>query len=624
MTHVVSVVAARRHPPEYELHKYWSRKPANVLHHFLASLISPGDVVVDPFCGSGVCVREAALLGAETFGFDVNPVAVSMTGVTTDPADFSEQVLPVLDAFEALCDDAYAASEPGQVVRFAVHEMGVDCDVCATRVWATEATSTGRRRSCPSCGATLRFNLERMRATRVTEVATGSLDTTDSESCRRQQAASENPFHQARHDYDRPLWTNPRTLAHPGMTTADLFTPRNFSLVAWLADELHAIEDDRVRAATLLMLTGGVAQCSRLIAYRGRLTTGGPAWTVPGFWIPPVHLEGNPAKHMRSRYRRFQRGLAALAARRPAAPARVQLGDAAGGMRKLREDGRRADVVFLDPPYGDSIPYVEFSTFWNAFLLADGDARADLSVSDRTDEGGTWERYEAGIGDALAAARLLVKPDGRLLITFNSHDTRAWRALLGALQREGLRCEFVTYQVPAVIPTKAQFAPTTSYVSDIYSVYGLADAEVPFSTDLAPVEQALIRCAQARGGRLYRNLALRTVSVEWMANDISVDLLDRRDVLIAGLFDAHGDELVLREPVPPGTPQLADIAVALATDRLESGAMEWHELYEAVATDLLDVGLPDPGELKQLLGDLVEFDGSRCRLASTAEQLHLC
>ena len=41
-----------------------------------------------------------------------------------------------------------------------------------------------------------------------------------------------------------------------------------------------------------------VAQCSRLIAYRNDLTTGGPAWTVPGFWVPPVHLETNPLPHI--------------------------------------------------------------------------------------------------------------------------------------------------------------------------------------------------------------------------------------------------------------------------------------------------------------------------------------
>ena len=59
----IPVVFAQTHPPEYLLHKYWSRKPHNVLALFLSELLPRPGTVVDPFCGSGVLLREAARLG---------------------------------------------------------------------------------------------------------------------------------------------------------------------------------------------------------------------------------------------------------------------------------------------------------------------------------------------------------------------------------------------------------------------------------------------------------------------------------------------------------------------------------------------------------------------------------
>ena len=113
---------------------------------------------------------------------------------------------------------------------------------------------------------------------------------------------------------------------------------------------------------------------ARLVACRNDLRSGGPAWTVPGFWVPPLHLETNPLPHLRVRLKKLCRGLShlrSLAGR--GAAHRVHVGAA---QALLADDGwlgdEKAAVVFLDPPYGDSVPYLEFSALWNAFL---GDLR---------------------------------------------------------------------------------------------------------------------------------------------------------------------------------------------------------------------------------------------------------
>jgi DNA modification methylase len=71
----IDIVAAKTHPPEYLLHKYWSRKPHNVISYFISQLVPNNGLVIDPFCGSGVVLRESQKLGINAIGFDANPIA---------------------------------------------------------------------------------------------------------------------------------------------------------------------------------------------------------------------------------------------------------------------------------------------------------------------------------------------------------------------------------------------------------------------------------------------------------------------------------------------------------------------------------------------------------------------
>lgn len=60
----VNYPARRGHPYE---------KPVEVYRHFLARICRPGDLVVDPFAGSGNSAKAAAELGCKWRGCDIDP-----------------------------------------------------------------------------------------------------------------------------------------------------------------------------------------------------------------------------------------------------------------------------------------------------------------------------------------------------------------------------------------------------------------------------------------------------------------------------------------------------------------------------------------------------------------------
>ncbi|MFW5968131.1 MAG: DNA methyltransferase, partial [Persicimonas sp.] len=275
----MNTVVAKTHPREYRLHKYWSRKPHNVVRHFVGELIDEPGVVVDPFCGSGVAVREASKLGHRAYGFDVNPVAVNLSRVTTDPPPlraFCDAVRPVVDgAFAELCREAYAASEGDEFIRYVVHETVVEC-ACGARVDYSSCERDGRRYLCRACGESVRLNLKGLVDTRVHGLAVpGAPDlVTVDERCARQAAYSARSFCDDTSEFDYPFVENRRILAHDQMRTSSLFTRRNFTLLCRLARQFHALDEPAVRRAALCLLTASVAQCSRLIPYRSNMSTG--------------------------------------------------------------------------------------------------------------------------------------------------------------------------------------------------------------------------------------------------------------------------------------------------------------------------------------------------------------
>jgi hypothetical protein len=59
----------------HQLAPYIGRLKINIARHYIEKLTKPGDVVVDPFCGSGVVPLEAALLQRRAIAGDWNPYA---------------------------------------------------------------------------------------------------------------------------------------------------------------------------------------------------------------------------------------------------------------------------------------------------------------------------------------------------------------------------------------------------------------------------------------------------------------------------------------------------------------------------------------------------------------------
>lgn len=87
--------SAKRH---YGVHGYFTKQVWNVVQAYIRNFTQPGDVVLDPFGGSGVTAIEALVTGRKGIHIDLNPLSVFVVQNLVRPVNLNE----LADAYERI------------------------------------------------------------------------------------------------------------------------------------------------------------------------------------------------------------------------------------------------------------------------------------------------------------------------------------------------------------------------------------------------------------------------------------------------------------------------------------------------------------------------------------------
>ena len=69
----------------HSIHRYSGKFIPQIGAQAISILTKPGDLIVDPYCGSGTVLLESSLAGRRSIGVDLNPLAVLISKVKTTP-----------------------------------------------------------------------------------------------------------------------------------------------------------------------------------------------------------------------------------------------------------------------------------------------------------------------------------------------------------------------------------------------------------------------------------------------------------------------------------------------------------------------------------------------------------
>ena len=121
----------------YNMHTYWSKKPHTAIVEYIKHYTKPGDLVLDPMCGSGSTALAALSEGRKTIAIDLSPAATFMTMNYCTPVDvvefneafweLKERIKPELDwLYETICDGCGGKS----ATQYTVYSQRFQCPRC--------------------------------------------------------------------------------------------------------------------------------------------------------------------------------------------------------------------------------------------------------------------------------------------------------------------------------------------------------------------------------------------------------------------------------------------------------------------------------------------------------------
>lgn len=439
----------------YRTHSYHTKVPPEGIIPMIEHYTDPGDIVLDPFCGSGMTGVAALLVGRRGQLSDLSPAAVHIaTGYTTsvDVRTFDAAVTRLWAALGSLEEDLYG-TDCGSCgararIEYTVWSDTLACPSCQVAIlfWDAARTPSGsltKSLKCPSCATTFR----KAQAVRLKPAPV--LVSVSCRSCRSRQqrpltdgemAAAVRPRRGEIADWypTAPLevWREMWRGQHRDMgiaTAADFFTDRNLQA---LAAVWRVAGESTERQEMRFAVSAVINRASRRYQWNPKRPTNVLSGTL---YVASLTYEFNVFSLLRRKLQSVRQLAVSLAS----AKGSCIVTQASATELAHVSDGS-ADYVFTDPPFGANIYYSDASFLWEAWLddFTPTEQEAVVSTSLTPEHGGkTLDEYEKLMSSSFEQIARALKPGAWASVLFHNSDDAVWSSLERAIESADLHLE---------------------------------------------------------------------------------------------------------------------------------------------------------------------------------------
>lgn len=456
--HIDYALPAKKHPSMYLMHKYFARKPHNVVAEYIKHYSRNNEIILDPFVGSGVTAIEALKYGRKAVAIDLDPMAVFITRMTAIPVALTE----LEHSFEQIRTDV-----KDQIL--GLYETR--CEKCGAKTFATHTIWDTDKDSKTEKPIKIWYNCEKCKNKTFLKKKPEKSDFEKLKMVEDTKIEFWYPTNEL-------IW-NTRVNVHRGERVEDLFSRRNLLALSILFNRIESISNRNLKDMMRFVFTSSLAQASKLIpvVHEGRECK---SWTVRGYWIPPKHFEINVWNCFKERFKKIMRGKEESNSLiddhfREAKKFEDLLQDktvlisnqSALDLSNIPDSA--IDYIFTDPPYGDSVPYLELGYMWSSWLGLKPDFEDEIIISDSPKrKNKNLEEYNRMLIQAFKESYRVLKPDHWLTVTFHNTDIEIYNSIIKDVLFAGFELDKILYQPPARASAKSLLHPYGSAVGDYY------------------------------------------------------------------------------------------------------------------------------------------------------------
>ena len=446
-------VKAGKNSPIYNAHSYHTKVPPEGIVPYIKHYTDPGDLILDPFCGSGMTGVAALMTGRRAILNDLSPAAVHIAYNYCTPVDvkvlkreFERIKATVKEEFDWLYGTACDRCGESATILSTVWTDVFECGRCHAELvfWDLavnpESGEVGNELKCPSCGKVWRkAELDRHSPKPiVTEYECPRCkpkrqrrEITDSELAKLAEIdRMETPYWYPTYPFDpeSEQYIRDNLKSHGIRTAADFFTKRNLLALSRLWHEIQTA-DDSIKSHLRFWFTSFVGLASRMYRYRksggggqqGRLTISSASKELNVLQVATRKLSD-----VQRHFSHFHPADAACTARIGSATNRNDCPDST------------IDYVFTDPPFGQNLYYSDLNFIWESWLGKHTDVTDEAVVHrEQKVNAKSVEDYHVLMAQSFQEMYRVLKPGRWTSVVFHNSDDRIWQAILDAAEAAG-------------------------------------------------------------------------------------------------------------------------------------------------------------------------------------------
>ena len=455
------------HSSMYIMHKFFARKQEDIIREYIQSHTYPGEIVLDPFCGSGVMVGEALRLNRRVIGIDINPVAIFITKNTISSVKIEE----IVNEFIKIENE----------ISTGINKLyQTKCRKCNKEVPAICFTWNKNnlvdvRYECPHHGRI------------ISKISKKDIE--------QYQSITQNINKEFFDSEGKCLYWYPKNefqyqngnafLKREHYNSVDeLFTYRNLISLAKLYSRILKITNKNLQEAYKFAFSSLTHLASKMTPVRPSRPFSS-AWVQQSYWFCPNYMESN----VWNLFKRSVHGKQGLIKAKEDIPTNFVKLKHANRIETFFMDNKyeyclidstitslncikenSIDYIITDPPYGHSIQYGELLFMWGSWLrLMDNFnliAQKEIIKNPKQMKGD--KEYESMLTETFKAIFRVLKPGRYCTVTFHNPSLNYRNILFRSVILNGFKLEKIIYQPPPRPSAKSLLQPFGSLEGDYF------------------------------------------------------------------------------------------------------------------------------------------------------------
>lgn len=415
----VKEVISKSHPTHYLMHKYWGRKAHNLIYEYIMKFTKEGDLVLDPFMGSGGVIIESKKTNRRSIGVDLNPISIFIVENTLSTVD--------LERFQKEYDHIIS-NLPKEIIDLTLTK----CPVCNKLVQIDNAVWKDDK-------------LVRIKA-KCKEHSTFQKDADSYDFSQLNKSETLLRKYEKDKDFFYPTEKMLDYVKRNGRTNINqLFTERNLLISSLILLEINQVKDEKIHRLMQMVFTSMLPNVSKMIPANIKSVTGKSGWQISKFWVPKINTEKNVLDSFSNRFNKIYNGKKEVLPLLSNAEHKIY--------NKNSENldfigDNTIDYIFTDPPYGESIAYFGLSMFWNSWLKLNVDYESEIIYD--PNRGKKYADYGLRLSNVYKEMYRILKPGKYLSFTFHNRNLRFWKIIIDACLTSGFELKDITWQPQAV------------------------------------------------------------------------------------------------------------------------------------------------------------------------------